>query len=48
MFTGLGCIIKSENSGYMLNGFNEKKYYKDKVAKSVVRDILYTGVSIIL
>jgi hypothetical protein len=44
MFTGLGWIIKSQNAGDMLNGFDEKKYYKDKVSKIVGRDMLYTGI----
>ncbi|MGG7059829.1 DUF3784 domain-containing protein [Clostridium tertium] len=48
MFTGLGWIIKSQNAGDMLNGFDEKKYYKDKVSKIVGRDMFYTGISIIL
>lgn len=47
MFTGLGWIIKSQNAGDMLNGFDEKKYYKDKVSKIVGRDIFYTGILII-
>lgn len=48
MFTGLGWIIKSQNAGDMLNGFDDKKYYKDKVSKIVGGDILYTGISVIL
>lgn len=48
MFTGLGWIIKSQNAEDMLNGFDEKKYYKDKVSKIVGRDMFYTGISIIL
>lgn len=48
MFTGLGWIIKSQNAGDMLNGFDDKKYYKDKVSKIVGRDMFYTGISIIL
>lgn len=48
MFTGLGWIIKSQNAGDMLNGFDEKKYYKDKVSQIVGRDMFYTGISIIL
>ena len=31
----------------MLNGFDEKKYYKDKVSKIVGRDIFYSGLLII-
>lgn len=48
IFTGLGWIIKSQNAGDMLNGFDEKKYYKDKVSKIVGKDMLYTGTSIML
>lgn len=47
MFTGLGWIIKSQNAGDMLNGFDDKKYYKDKVSKIVGSDMFYTGILII-
>lgn len=48
MFTFLGWVIKSQNAGDMLNGFDEKKYDKDKVSKIVGGDILYTGLLVIL
>ncbi len=47
IFTGLGWIIKSQNAGDMLNGFDDKKYYKDKVSKIVGSDMFYTGILII-
>lgn len=47
MLTGLGWIIKSQNAGDMLNGFDDKKYYKDKVSKIVGSDMFYTGILII-
>lgn len=47
MFTGLGWIIKSQNAGDMLNGFDDKKYYKDKVSKIVGSDMFYSGILII-
>lgn len=33
MFTGLGWIIKSQNAGDMLNGFDEKNITKTKYPK---------------
>ncbi|MBW9148101.1 DUF3784 domain-containing protein [Clostridium sp. CM028] len=48
MFTFLGLIIKSQNAGDMLNGFDAKKYDKDKVSRIVGGDMLYTGLLIIL
>lgn len=47
MFTGLGWIIKSQNAGDMLNRFDDKKYYKDKVSKIVGSDMFYSGILII-
>lgn len=47
MLTGLGWIIKSQNAGDMLNGFDDKKYYKDKVSKIIGSDMFYTGILII-
>lgn len=48
MFTFLGWVIKSQNAGDMLNGFDEKKYDKNKVSRIVGGDMLYTGLLIIL
>ncbi|WP_291644187.1 DUF3784 domain-containing protein [Clostridium sp.] len=48
LFTFLGWIIKSQNAGDMLNGFDAKKYDKDKVSKIVGGDMLYTGLLVIL
>ena len=46
-FTFLGWVIKSQNAGDMLNGFDAKKYNKDKVSSIVGKDILHTGIVII-
>ncbi|MBK5242984.1 DUF3784 domain-containing protein [Clostridium sp.] len=48
MFTFLGWVIKSQNAGDMLNGFDAKKYDKDKVSRIVGGDMLYTGLLTIL
>ncbi|MBU3110938.1 DUF3784 domain-containing protein [Clostridium lacusfryxellense] len=48
MFTFLGWVIKSQNAGDMLNGFDAKKYDKEKVSRIVGGDMLYTGLLIIL
>jgi hypothetical protein len=48
MFTFLGWIIKSQNAGDMLNGFDAKKYDKEKVSRIVGGDMLYTGILVIL
>ena len=48
MFTFLGWVIKSQNAGDMLNGFDARKYDKDKVSRIVGGDMLYTGLLIIL
>lgn len=45
-FTFLGWVIKSQNAGDMLNGFDAKKYDKDKVSMIVGRDMLNTGLLI--
>lgn len=46
-FTFLGWVIKSQNAGDMLNGFDAKKYDKDKVSRIVGKDMLNTGLLII-
>ncbi|WP_300384660.1 DUF3784 domain-containing protein [Clostridium sp.] len=46
-FTFLGWVIKSQNAGDMLNGFDVKKYDKDKVSKIVGGDMLNSGLLII-
>lgn len=48
LFTFLGWVIKSQNAGDMLNGFDAKKYDKDKVSRIVGGDMLNTGLLIIL
>ncbi|MDI9218582.1 DUF3784 domain-containing protein [Clostridium tertium] len=47
LFTFLGWVIKSQNAGDMLNGFDAKKYDKDKVSKIVGKDMLNTGLLVI-
>ena len=47
LFTFLGWVIKSQNAGDMLNGFDAKKYDKDKVSSIVGKDMLNTGLSVI-
>lgn len=46
-FTFLGWVIKSQNAGDMLNGFDAKKYDKDKVSRVVGGDMLNTGLLVI-
>ncbi|MGH4120973.1 DUF3784 domain-containing protein [Clostridium sp.] len=48
MFTFLGWVIKSQNAGDMLNGFDAKKYDKDIASRIVGGDMLYTGLLVIL
>lgn len=47
LFTFLGWVIKSQNAGDMLNGFDAKKYNKDKVSRIVGGDMLHTGLLVI-
>ncbi|MBD7915086.1 DUF3784 domain-containing protein [Clostridium sp. Sa3CUN1] len=46
-FTFLGWVIKSQNAGDMLNGFDAKKYNKDKVSMIIGRDMLNVGLLVI-
>lgn len=46
--TFLGWVIKSQNAGDMLNGFDARKYDKDKVSRIIGGDILNTGLLIII
>lgn len=46
--TFLGWVMKSQNAGDMLNGFDAKKYDKDKVSKIVGKTFLNSGLLIIL
>ena len=46
-FIFLGWVIKSQNAGDMLNGFDAKKYDKDRVSRIVGGDMLYTGLLVI-
>lgn len=47
LFTFLGWVIKSQNAGDMLNGFDQKKYDKATVSKIIGKDMLNTGLLII-
>lgn len=47
LFTFLGWVIKSQNAGDMLNGFDPKKYDKATVSKIIGKDMLNTGLLII-
>ncbi|MGL5151172.1 MAG: DUF3784 domain-containing protein [Clostridium sp.] len=47
LFTFLGWVIRSQNAGDMLNGFDAKKYNKDKVSSIVGGDILHTGLLVV-
>ena len=47
LLTFLGWIIKSQNAGDMLNGFDAKKYDKDTVSRIVGRDMFNTGILVI-
>lgn len=44
----LGWVIKSQNAGDMLNGFDRKKYDKNKVSRIIGSDMFNTGLLIIL
>lgn len=48
MFTFFGWIIKSQNAGDMINGFNEKRHDKKKVSKIMGNNMLYIGISVII
>ena len=48
LLTFLGWVMKSQNAGDMINGFDARKYNKDKVSKIVGKDMLSTGILIIL
>lgn len=48
LLTFLGWVMKSQNAGDMLNGFDANKYDKNKVSMIVGKDFLYTGIVILL
>jgi len=48
MFSFLGWVIKSQNVGDMVNGFNNKKDDKEKVPKIMGNNLLFLGICIIL
>ena len=48
IFTGLGGVMKTQNAGDMLNGFDYNKYDKEKTSKIVGSIFLYTGFSIFI
>lgn len=43
MLTGLGAIIKTQNAGDMVSGFDDRRDDKDKVSRIVGRSMIYTG-----
>lgn len=43
ILTGFGAIIKTQNAGDMINGFDDKRDDKDKVSRIMGRALLYTG-----
>ena len=47
LITFLGWVIKSQNAGDMLNGFDVKKYDKNIVSKIVGKDLFNTGILVI-
>lgn len=48
IFLFLGWIIKSQNAGDMINGYNDRIYDKTKVSKIMGNSLLYLGSFIIL
>jgi uncharacterized membrane protein len=48
MFSFLGWVIKSQNAGDMINGYNDRIYDKTKVSKIMGNSLLYLGSFIIL
>lgn len=48
MFSFLGWVIKSQNAGDIVNGFNNKKDDKEKVSKIMGNNLLFLGICIIL
>lgn len=43
MLMGLGAIIKTQNAGDMVSGFDDKTDDKDKVSRIIGKSMLYTG-----
>lgn len=43
MFSGFGAIIKTQNAGDMINGFDDNGDDKEKVSRIMGRSLLYTG-----
>lgn len=47
IFTFLGWVMKSQNAGDMINGFDERKYDKTKTSKILGKNFLIMGLIII-
>ena len=43
ILTGIGAIIKTQNAGDMINGFDDNRDDKDKVSRIMGKSLLYTG-----
>ncbi|MGL4450239.1 MAG: DUF3784 domain-containing protein [Sarcina sp.] len=48
LFSSFGFIIKTQNAGDMINGFDPNKYDKEKTSREVGNTMLLGGISIIL
>lgn len=48
MLAGFGLIIKTQNAGDMINGFDDKKDDKEKVSKIMGKSLLSIGMSVIV
>lgn len=46
MFTFFGWVMKSQNAGDMVNGFDEKKHDRKKVSKIMGGNLLAVGISV--
>lgn len=46
MFTFFGWVMKSQNAGDMINGFDEKKHDRKKVSKIMGSNLLFIGLAI--
>lgn len=48
MLSGFGAIIKTQNAGDMINGFDDSRDDKEKVSKIMGGALLYTGLLVIV
>lgn len=44
----IGFVSKTKNTGDMINGFDEKKHNKEKIAKILGNNFLCTGICILI